>query len=114
MLRTAHVVTLLPTAVGIGTKAALNVYLQGLRSRLFSAGVSVTTIKLGPVDTPMTAHHHKSALFGRADRVAADIVRAIDARAGEVYVPSFWAVIMPIVTRTPERLFQKLPFLSGR
>src|SRR4051794_12156655 len=32
-------------------KAALNVYLQGLRSRLYPRGVSVHTIKLGPVDT---------------------------------------------------------------
>lgn len=95
-------------------KAGLNVYLQGLRSRLYRAGVRVTTIKLGPVDTPMTTHHEKTALFGRADRVAVDIVAAIDEGAGEVYVPSFWRAIMPIVRRTPERLFQKLPFLSGR
>ena len=39
---------------------------------------------------------------------------AIDARKSEVYVPRVWAVIMPIVERTPEWLFQKLTFLSGR
>ena len=38
----------------------------------------------------------------------------MDAGAAEAYVPSFWGAIMPVVKSTPERLFQKLPFLSGR
>jgi decaprenylphospho-beta-D-erythro-pentofuranosid-2-ulose 2-reductase len=95
-------------------KGALHVYLQGVRSRLYPAGVSVTTLKLGPVDTPMTTHHAKNALFGRADRVAASIVDAIDAGTAEAYVPSFWAAIMPVVKHVPEPLFQRLGFLSGR
>ncbi len=95
-------------------KGALHVYLQGVRSRVHSAGVSVTTLKLGPVDTPMTAHHPKSALFAEPGPVGRACVRAMDARVAEAYVPSFWAAIMPIVRHTPERLFQRLPFLSGR
>ena len=95
-------------------KGALNVYLQGLRSRLFRAGVQVVTLKLGPVDTPMTVSHPKTALFAQPARVAASIVHALDAGAAEAYVPSFWGAIMPIVRNTPERVFQLLPFLSGR
>ncbi len=95
-------------------KGALNVYLQGLRSRLYPTGVSVTTIKLGPVDTPMTRTHKKSAVFGEVPSVARDIVKAIDTRSGDTYVPAFWSAIMPIVRNTPEPLFQRLPFLSGR
>jgi decaprenylphospho-beta-D-erythro-pentofuranosid-2-ulose 2-reductase len=95
-------------------KAGLNVYLQGLRTLLHRAGVSVTTLKLGPVDTPMTRDHAKHILFGKPATVAKAIAAALDAAAGEVYVPSFWAAIMPIVRHTPERVFQKLPFLSGR
>jgi short-subunit dehydrogenase len=95
-------------------KGALNVYLQGLRTRLYPAGVSVTTLKLGPVDTPMTKGHKKHALFGKPARVAQSMVRAVDAGVPEAYVPSFWRVVMPIVRGTPERLFQTLPFLSGR
>jgi short-subunit dehydrogenase len=95
-------------------KGALNVYLQGLRTRLYPSGVSVTTLKLGPVDSPMTRDHKKHALFGKPDKVARDIVRVIDARAAEAFVPSFWSLIMPVVKSTPEALFQKLPFLSGR
>jgi decaprenylphospho-beta-D-erythro-pentofuranosid-2-ulose 2-reductase len=95
-------------------KGALNVFLQGLRTRLYAAGVKVTTLKLGPVDTPMTRDHKKHVLFGKADRVARDIVRAMDAGAAEAYVPSFWGAIMPVVKNTPECVFQVLPFLSGR
>ena len=95
-------------------KGALNVYLQGLRTRLYAAGVAVTTLKLGPVDTPMTEQHRKHLLFGNPEGVARDIVAAMDIRAAEAYVPSFWRIIMPIVRHTPERLFQRLSFLSGR
>ncbi|WP_394826183.1 SDR family NAD(P)-dependent oxidoreductase [Pendulispora albinea] len=95
-------------------KGALNVYLQGLRTRLYAAGVTVTTLKLGPVDTPMTRDHAKHALFGKPAQVARDIVVAIDAGTPEAYVPSFWRAIMPVVKNTPERVFQLLPFLSGR
>jgi decaprenylphospho-beta-D-erythro-pentofuranosid-2-ulose 2-reductase len=95
-------------------KGALNVYLQGLRTRLYASGVSVSTLKLGPVDTPMTHDHKKHALFGAPAPVAQAIVRALDRRAAEAYVPSFWGAIMPAVKATPEGLFQRLGFLSGR
>lgn len=96
------------------SKGALNVYLQGLRTRLYPASVSVTTLKVGPVDTPMTRDHPKHLLFGKPASVAESIVRAMDERVAEAYVPSYWRAIMPIVRSTPERVFQMLPFLSGR
>lgn len=95
-------------------KGALNLYLQGLRSRLYASGVSVTTLKLGPVDTPMTRGHAKNPLFGQPRPVARGIVAAMDRRAPEAYVPAIWGAIMPVVRHTPERVFQWLPFLSGR
>jgi decaprenylphospho-beta-D-erythro-pentofuranosid-2-ulose 2-reductase len=96
------------------SKAALSIYLQGLRSRLHPAGVAVTNLKLGPVDTPMTQGHPKNALFARPEVVAREIVAAMDARRADVFVPRRWAAIMPIVRNTPEALFQRLRFLSGR
>jgi short-subunit dehydrogenase len=95
-------------------KGALNIYLQGLRSRLYAAGVHVTTLKLGPVDTPMTTTHKKHALFGKPASVAAQCVAALDAGKAEAYVPPFWAAIMPVVKNTPEQLFQAIPILSRR
>jgi len=95
-------------------KAGLNTYLQGVRSRLYSAETSVTTIKLGPVETPMTENHRKNALFAQPQVVAREIVAALDSRRSEVFVPKRWAAIMPVVRLAPEALFQRLPFLSGR
>jgi decaprenylphospho-beta-D-erythro-pentofuranosid-2-ulose 2-reductase len=95
-------------------KGALHIYLQGVRSRLFSSGARITTLKLGPVDTPMTTSHEKNALFGEKSAVARDIVTALDEGRAEVYVPSYWGGIMPVVRHMPERLFQKVKALSGR
>src|SRR4051812_45347802 len=58
-------------------KGALNVYLQGVRSRLFAAGARVVTLKLGPVDSPMTVSHEKSALFAQPAAAAVGIVAAL-------------------------------------
>lgn len=41
-------------------------------------------------------------------------LRNIADEAREAYVPSIWRAIMPVVKNTPEALFQKLSFLSGR
>lgn len=95
-------------------KGALNVYLQGLRSRLYPKGVGVTTLKLGPVDTPMTRDHRKNPLFAAPETVARAIVHALDARAAEVFVPGVWRLIMPLVRMVPEPVFQRLGFLSRR
>jgi decaprenylphospho-beta-D-erythro-pentofuranosid-2-ulose 2-reductase len=95
-------------------KGGLAVYLQGLRSRLHRAGVRVVTIKLGPVDTPMTATHRKNLLFSDVETVARGIVRARQAGPTEAYVPRFWRPIMWIVRTLPEPVFQRLGALSGR
>jgi len=95
-------------------KSALNTYLQGVRSRLYAAGVQVHTIKLGPVDTPMTVTHRKNALFSDAPTVAKLIVKAIDAGRAEAYVPGFWRPIMFVVRNLPEAVFQRIGALSQR
>jgi decaprenylphospho-beta-D-erythro-pentofuranosid-2-ulose 2-reductase len=95
-------------------KAALNVYLQGLRSRLYQAGVGVTTIKLGPVDTPMTTEHRKNLLFSRSQRVGVEIAQAIDRGSAEAFVPGYWRLIMFAVRNMPEAIFQRIPALVGR
>lgn len=95
-------------------KGALNVYLQGVRSRLSPRGIGVHTLKLGPVDTPMTVDHRKTLLFARAPAVAAAIVRAIDGNRAEAYVPWFWRIIMAVVRWIPEPLFRRIGALSGR
>jgi decaprenylphospho-beta-D-erythro-pentofuranosid-2-ulose 2-reductase len=95
-------------------KAGVNVYLQGLKSRLWATGGRTHILKLGPVHTPMTEDHPKNPLFAQPERVAQGIVRAIARDKAEVYLPGFWRPIMFAVRLMPEPIFQRVKFLSGR
>jgi short-subunit dehydrogenase len=90
------------------SKGALNVFLQGLRNRLARSGVAVVTVKPGFVDTPMTAHLQKNALFATPEQVARGLVRAADRGANEVYLPGFWALIMLLIRGIPEGMFKRM------
>lgn len=94
-------------------KGAVTLYLQGVRSRLWPK-VGVHTIKLGPVDSPMTVDHPKNALFATCPRVARDIIRAVENNVAEAYVPYYWQPIMLLVKNLPEWVFQRFAALSGR
>ena len=89
-------------------KAAVSTFLQGLRSRLFKSGVAVVTIKPGLVDTPMTAHLRKTALFASPEPVGAAIYQAIFKGQETAYVPWFWQGVMIVIKLVPERLFKRL------
>ncbi len=89
-------------------KAALSTYLDGLRGRLHARGVRVVTIKPGFVDTPMTAHFRKGALWASPARVAEGIVRAMERGTAVAYVPWFWRPIMLVIRLIPEAIFVRL------
>jgi short-subunit dehydrogenase len=89
-------------------KAALSTFAQGLRNRLYSKGVHVLTVKPGFVDTPMTADLPKGPLFASPERVARDIIRAIDRKQCVLYTPWFWRWIMLVIKAIPEPVFRKL------
>lgn len=90
------------------SKALLNVFCQGLRSRLQGSGVSVTTVKPGFVDTPMTAEFEKGALWASPESVGKKIVQAARSKKDEVYVPAFWGLIMLVIKVIPESIFKRL------
>ena len=92
------------------SKAALDAFLQGLRSRLDSLGVRVITVKPGFVDTPMTQHMKKGFLWAEPEQIASGIVRAVRGSRDVVYLPWFWRWIMLVVRLIPERIFKKLDF----
>ena len=89
-------------------KAALSTYLDGLRGRLHAKGVRVVTIKPGFVDTPMTAHFRKGALWASPARVAEGIVRAMERGTAVAYVPWFWRPIMLVIRLIPEAVFVRM------
>ncbi len=89
-------------------KGALNVFLQGLRNRLYRSGVAVVTIKPGFVDTPMTAGLKKNFLFASPASVGKTIYNAMNKGGDVVYVPWFWFIIMLLIRNIPEPLFKRM------
>lgn len=90
-------------------KGALSLFLEGLRSRLYPAGVHVITIKPGPVQTPMTDHLPHAAHFADPQRVARDIVHALERRSPDVlYTPGIWRYVMTAIKLVPETIFKRL------
>jgi decaprenylphospho-beta-D-erythro-pentofuranosid-2-ulose 2-reductase len=89
-------------------KAAVTVFLQGLRNRLASKGVHVLTIKPGFVATAMTAHLKQGPLFAAPEKVARDIVKAMERKSCVLYTPWFWRWIMLVIKLIPETIFRRL------
>jgi NAD(P)-dependent dehydrogenase (short-subunit alcohol dehydrogenase family) len=87
------------------SKAALHTYLEGLRNRLGHKGVTVVTIKPGPVHTPMT-EGIKLPFMITADQAADGILAAVRRRAVCAYVPIIWWPIMTIIKMIPSWLFR--------
>ena len=90
------------------SKAGLDVFLQGLRNRMFPLGVRVVTAKPGMVDTPMTAHMEKGLLFSAPETIARGIHRAMRGRRDVVYLPWFWRVILGVIRLIPEPVFKRM------
>jgi len=95
-------------AVYGASKAGLAAFLSGLRNRLARSGVRVITVKPGLVDTPMTGHLSKNRLYTSPERVARDVIRAVDGRSDVVYTPWWWRWVMLVLRLIPEPVFKRL------
>lgn len=89
-------------------KAAFATYLSGLRARLTRAGGHVVTVKPGFTDTAMTWGVEGMFLVASPEKVARDILKAVERKKNVVYTPGFWRLIMGIIKLIPEPLFKKL------
>ena len=90
-------------------KAALTAYASGLGHRLRGTGVTVVTIKPGPVDTPMIAGRNlPRGLVADVDVAGRQIHRALERGQRVVYVPGRWRWIMAVLRALPLRLFERL------
>lgn len=90
-------------------KAAISVFCEGLRARLFRSGVSVTDIRPGFVATPMTEGLPlPSLLVAQPDAVARKIIAGIDRGVNVLYVPAFWSLAMMIIRNIPGFMFKRM------
>ena len=89
-------------------KGGLQRLLEGLRHRLFARGVQVLDIRPGFVMTRMTEHLPRGGfLWATPDKVAGDILRAVERRRAVLYSPWFWRFILLIVRALPRPLFHR-------
>jgi hypothetical protein len=88
-------------------KGLVTVHLQGLRARLFHAGVSVLTIFPAFVDTQMTAHLPAAARRIPARHAARRIHRAMVRGADVIYVPRYWRLAAWLARNLPEALVKR-------
>ncbi len=85
------------------TKAAVNVYLEGLRIQLRDKGIAVTTICPGFVKTPMTAvNHFDMPWLLEADEAARRIVRALRRRPKVYNFPWQTTLMMKLTAWLPD------------
>lgn len=90
-------------------KAAVAVFCEGMRARLFKSNVSLTDIRPGFVATPMTQGLPlPTPLVAQPDAVARRIVAGMERRANVLYVPAFWSPIMMVIRSIPRVLFNRM------
>jgi short-subunit dehydrogenase len=90
-------------------KAAVSVFCEGLRARLFKASVSLTDIRPGFVATPMTQNLSlPPMLVSQPAVVAKRIVAGIERNVDVLYAPAFWALIMTIIRNIPRAMFKRM------
>ena len=90
------------------SKAALDTYLESLRNRVGRRGVTVVTVKPGPVATPMTAGMTGLPFMISADEAARRTLAAARRGARTAYVPPRWRPIMFVIRHIPSPIFRHL------
>jgi decaprenylphospho-beta-D-erythro-pentofuranosid-2-ulose 2-reductase len=99
-----------PVGIYGSSKAGLSLYLEALDHRFHAAGLSVLCVKPGFVKTGMTAGLRPPPFAGEPDRVAREVVRAMDLRRPVLYTPGMWALVMLVIRWLPRFVMRRIAF----
>jgi len=89
-------------------KGGLEVFCEGARRRFKADGVRVIVVKPGLVDTPMTFHLSKHAMFASAPHVGRCVYEAARKANGPVYAPAWWRLVMTLLRAMPRRVMDRV------
>lgn len=91
------------------SKAAVNVYMEGLRVQLRRRGIAVTTICPGFIDTPMTAvNTFRMPFLMNAERAAQLIVGALSRKRKVYNFPWQTSLLMTLASWLPDWLNERV------
>lgn len=91
-------------------KAGLTRYLEGLDHRFHAAGLRTVCVKPGFVRTGMTHGLPEPPFAGDPERVAAQVLAAIEAGTPVVYAPRIWRLVMLAVKMLPRMVMRRARF----
>ena len=92
-------------------KGGLSILMQGLAHRFGAKpnGPRAVSLKLGFVDTPMTAHLPRGGpLWATPEKLAPVIIGALERGGPMIYAPWFWRFVMLAIRATPQAIFNKV------
>lgn len=90
-------------------KAGFSTFLDGLRNRLYKAGVHVVTVKPGFVYTKMTEGMDlPGRLTAKPEQVAKAVFKAWKKKKNTIYTKWMWRWVMWIIRNIPEWQFKKM------
>ncbi len=90
-------------------KSMVSKYAEGLQHRLSKSPLTISLIKPGPVQTPMTDSIKPEPKFiASAPDVAAQIVYGMASGKQIIYTPRKWKIIMAIIRALPFRIFKNI------
>ena len=92
------------------SKAGLNTYLEAMRNRLTGKGVTVTTIKLGFVDTVLLENAPRTFWVISPEEAAERIHKAVHQKKQSVYIPARWGLMGFIIRHIPSFIFRRMKF----
>ena len=99
-----------PTSLYGASKAGLTHYLETLDLRFRKQGLVTLCVKPGFVKTGMTEGLKPPPFAGEPERVAADILRALDRQQPCIYTPGAWKWIMAVIVHLPRFVMRRVGF----
>jgi decaprenylphospho-beta-D-erythro-pentofuranosid-2-ulose 2-reductase len=99
-----------PVGIYGSSKAGLSTYLEALDHKFHADGLSVLCVKPGFVRTGMTAGLEPPPFAGEPDRVAQEVVRAMDRKRALLYTPGIWALVMLVIRSLPRFVMRRIAF----
>lgn len=99
-----------PVVLYGASKAGLSHYLESLDHSYRAQGLHTLCVKPGFVKTSMTDGLKPPPFAGEPEKVAAQVIRAIDKKRPLLYTPSAWRFVMLVIKHLPRFVMRRINF----